>query len=330
MDATPVSSEEDAAADAGVDRLTGILMPYAVGKFQAVRDAGTRFVQYTSAAAAVGILSNKEVWMRNAGCMNDHSEVRFGLECVAKAYDGPSGQKFREALNSIYKGFTDRLEKQFNPFAPSITQHTYVSCFSEHDDEEDTHGRLSMWRAYGNQTGVALVMNNHPFIEPSDALMAWTVPVAYVRENEFAEQLLNVASSIAENQDWLASQGEEDLLQRVVLMLIFSAVSLKHVGFKEEREWRVVHLPGLYASERLIDDHVVVNGVPQPVFKIPLANIPEENFTGVEPHELIDRIIIGPTQYPIAVRSTFVSLLHKLGVPNPGDRVVCSGIPLRC
>ena len=44
---------------------------------------------------------------------------------------------------------------------------TYLTSISEHRNKEDTFGRLSMWRAYGETTGVALVMNNSPFLTPS-------------------------------------------------------------------------------------------------------------------------------------------------------------------
>lgn len=312
------------------ERLGELLMPYANDKANAVRDANTRFVQYTSADAAVSILRDRRVWMRNATCMNDFSELRFGLDRVLEAYASPPGQLFQAAINSVHPGLTDELQQRFNPLSPSILEQTYLSCFSEHDDVEDDHGRLSMWRAYGRTTGVAIVMNNTPFLQPSDALHAWTTPVAYVRGGEFIQQLDAIATTLEQNQSWLTSVSREDFLEAVLVMLIFSMVSLKHCGFEEEREWRVVYLPTIYPSLRLEEDHVIIGGVPQPIFKIPLHNVPEEGFTGAEPHELINRIIIGPTQFPIAVRSTLLKYLYDLGVPDPQAKVVVSGIPLRC
>lgn len=312
------------------ERLTEILMPYAAQKLEEVRSGQRRFVQYTSAEAAVSILRTRRVWMRNASCMNDYSEMRYGLDRVLEAYASPPGQRFRQALDSIHPGLTDDLKARFDPLAPTLLSQTYIASFSEHDDAEDAHGRLSMWRAYGRQTGVAIVMNNRPFITPSDALNAWTTPVAYIRDLEFINQVDAVAASLEANSSWLNVIPKADFLNAVTLMLAFAAVSIKHIGFQEEREWRVVYLPNLYASARLEEDHVVITGVPQPIFKIPLVNYPEEDFTGAEPHELINRIIIGPTQFPVAVRSTFLALLYELGVPDPSSKVVCSGIPLRC
>lgn len=305
-------------------------MPWARKKLTDAQNGKTRFVHYTSAEAAVRILESKMVWMRNASCMNDFSEVQYGLEVIRRGFLSYSGEQFRIAVESIQPGIMAEVQASFDPLAPAFLSDTYVTCFSEHLNLEDDHGRLSMWRAYGATTGVALVMNNHPFVMPSDALMAWTTPVAYVRDSEFDAQLDVIAQELAKNSKWLEHYPREQFRDALLLMLSFAAVSIKHIGFEEEKEWRVVHLPHLFESERLIPEHVVVHGIPQKIFKIPLQNYPDHGFTGAEPHELINRIIIGPTEYPRAIQSTFVALLERLGIPDPQEKVVCSGIPLRC
>jgi hypothetical protein len=240
------------------------------------------------------------------------------------------GQRLQQALNSIHSGFTDELKSRFDPLAPAVLEHTYLTCVSEHRDDEDEHGRLSMWRAYGGATGVAIVMNSHAFVAPSDALNAWTTPVNYIRRHEFIRQLDGVADAVQADFSFLGSIPRDILVEAVARALIFAAVGLKHIGFEEEREWRVVHLPHLATSRRLVEDHISIRGIPQPIFKIPMVNYPEEGFTGAEPHELINRIIIGPTQYPVAVRSSLLARLYALKVPNPEHKIVVSGIPLRC
>lgn len=312
------------------ERVARMFMPYASAQLDRVRDRGTRFVQYTTAEAALSILSQKEVWMRNASCMNDHSEGHHGLRKVLEAYRSPTGERFQAALNDVHEGLTVELANNFDALTPSMLSHTYLACFSEHADDEDDHGRLSMWRAYGGSNGVAIVMNNHPFITPSNALNAWTSPVAYIRESEFVEQLETVTVELRNNRDLLRQFQRENLVEGVRRMLAFAAVSMKHIGFQEEREWRVIYLPHLASSARLIEDHVAIRGVPQPIFKIPMKNFPEEGFTGAEPAELINRIIIGPTQFPIAIRSSLLARLYELKVPDADAKVVVSGIPLRC
>ena len=41
----------------------------------------------------------------------------------------------------------------FNNSWSDIRLNTYITCVSEHQDSEDKHGRLSMWRAFGGGTG---------------------------------------------------------------------------------------------------------------------------------------------------------------------------------
>ena len=86
--------------------------------------------------------------------MNDFSEVRHGWDCLAKAYNG--GTKLQAILDSHFVGLRAEIERDFNSFKQSMLFDTYLTCVSEHRIEEDTLGRLSMWRAYGVTTGVAL------------------------------------------------------------------------------------------------------------------------------------------------------------------------------
>jgi hypothetical protein len=110
-------------------------------------------------------------------------------------------------------------------------------------------------------------------------------------------------------------------------MFRFAAVSTKHPGFAEERELRVVCSPSLGKSKHLIKDIEVIQGVPQPVYKIPLEDIPEEKLSGVTIPDLIDRIIIGPTRDPLAMAEAFSDLLAKADV-DPSNKVFVSYIPL--
>jgi hypothetical protein len=119
----------------------------------------------------------------------------------------------------------------------------------------------------------------------------------------------------------------------------FSATSLKRsvtplsvrsiTGFREEREWRVIYSPAYAKSDVLIPDIQSIRGVPQQIYKIPLKDIPDQSLVGIELHSLIDRVIVGPTQYPQATYGALVSLLEKAGMTDARKRVVVSDIPLR-
>ena len=308
-------------------RLFGIFFPYAFQKYTAIGDG--RLVHYTSAEAAVSMVRSKEVWMRNSTAVNDFMEIEHGLECLTKAYNGDRGSKFKQVLNSMFPGFIEDLEKKFNGWIPHFRTDTYITCVSEHLPSEDRTGRLSMWRAYGGTTGVAVVLKNGPFLTQSNALNAYSSPVAYRNEDEFAENFSSITTAIETNSEFLATLGQEKVMSNVFSMLRFAVLCTKHPGFHEEREWRVIYSPKFEPSKRLILDTQIIRGVPQKIFKIPLKNVPEEGFTGAEIPEFVERVIIGPTQYPIAIRDAIIGLLEEAGMENASSKVWASDIPLR-
>jgi Protein of unknown function (DUF2971) len=227
-------------------------------------------------------------------------------------------------------GLSTEIENLVNSWRGRLVFDTYLTCISEHRNKEDPFGRLSMWRGYGETTGVALVMNNSPFLTPSDALKACTSPVAYPDQKEFEKQFGRVVNNIESEIDFLRQKDRQLVKNYLFRMLVFAAVSTKHPGFEEEKEWRIVYFPRLEKSDYLVKDIQVIQGVPQPIYKIPLKDIPDEVLAGAKIPALINRIIIGPTKYPPqAIWEAFRDLLAEAGVENPDDRVVASEIPLR-
>jgi hypothetical protein len=275
------------------------------------------------------MLRNREVWLRKSSCMNDYMEVEHGLQCLESAYWGDSGKRFQATLNAIFEGICKDIESLFDSWQGHFRSDTYLMCVSEHDDQEDDFGRLSMWRAYSEGTGVALVLNNTVFLNPSDALKAYTSPVAYMDNRTFAEELHAIADAIQEASDFVYSQGREATIRCVFDAFKFASLCTKHPGFREKQEWRVVYSPSIASSVHLIKDIRIIKGIPQPIYKIPLRDIPDEGFVGTEIPSLLNRLIIGPSQYPGAMREAFLDLLSEAGIPEPSTRVCVSSIPLR-
>ncbi|WP_092307339.1 DUF2971 domain-containing protein [Brevundimonas viscosa] len=311
------------------EQLAGLFFPYATKKQNDVRSGKTRFVHYTTAEAAVRIIQNREVWMRRTTTMNDYMEVEYGFECLNAAYKSEAATKMKTALDEEFPGTCDELEKRFNLWLPAFRGETYVTCISEHDTNEDDIGRLSMWRAYGSTAGVAIVLNSTAFATASDAIRAYTSPVAYLSNAQFEREFGLISDNIANSRELWRHLGQESVIDAVFQMMRFSTVCTKHPGFHEEREWRIIHTPALEATDRLPSNVEVVRGVPQCVHKIPLRNYPEEGFVGAEVPELIDRIIIGPAVDAWSMRDAFVRLLEGAGTEDARSRVVISDIPLR-
>ncbi len=288
-----------------------------------------RFVHYTTAECALQIFQNKQVWMRQISCMNDYQEVEHGLVLLLNEYKRERGERFKALINGLHPKITDEIEQLFNDWRPYFLNDTYIACVSEHESSEDESGRLSMWRAYGQKTGVALVLNCGVFIRPTDALSAYASPVAYLDEESFGLQFESIINAIESNSEFVASLDRKTVLNAIFNAFRYASLCTKHPGFAEEREWRVVHSPKMQPSTRLSRRVEVISGVPQPVYKIPLNDLPDEGLVGLRIPELVDRVIIGPTDYPLAMFDAFTDALHEAGVEKPHERVFVSNIPLR-
>jgi hypothetical protein len=307
------------------ERLWQIFHPYAAEQHAVVLSKNTRFVHYTRTEAAMSILKNREVWMRKSICMNDFMEVRFGLGCLIATYHhSEAGQRLKSLLDQLFEGLRSEVETLFDQWTNLFIYDSYFTCFSEHLDKEDRTGRLSMWRAYGATNGVALVVNNAPFLTRTDALKTSVSPVAYVSAEEFPIRFARIVDNMAVAVDFLKEQGREITKNYVFNMLRFAAVCTKHPGFEEEKEWRVIYSPSFQKSERLNKAIKEIQGAPQLIYKIALKDIPEEGLTGIEIPALLDRIIIGPTQYGPAIWEAFKDLLDERGVENAGAKIVVS------
>lgn len=313
------------------EKLAEIFMPHNYRRQKGILKKKTKLVHYTNAEAATNIIKNKEFWLRESSCMNDYLEITHGYECIKDAYENSlQGETFRNALNDLHNDITIEIQNSFNGWFPSLENDTYLGCFSEHDPNEDTIGRLSMWRAYSQTQGVALVMNSEVFFNESGFFKGlYASTVAYEDNEGIKKYLAEIATNINENRSFLERLERQSIVGYVVNLLRFAALCTKHPGFKEEKEWRLVYTPKIENTQNLIKEVRSVKNVPQTVYKIPLKNAPNEGLVGLEIPDLINRVIIGPTDYALAMKKAFVSLLRDGGVKDPDERVFISDIPIR-
>ncbi|MFC7049014.1 DUF2971 domain-containing protein [Emcibacter nanhaiensis] len=309
--------------------LVNVLLPRLLKRQIDIDEKQSRFVHYTSASVGMSIIKEQKVWMRNASCMNDFSEMTFGIENVVKFFNSDNAKPMWSVLNRIQKGLGETIHMVFNSWVPDLQTNTWLTCISEHDDREDTKGRLSMWRAYGQPTGVALVFNSKVFTSPTDALKAYSYPVLYHTEEELKSLFGEIVGNVVANEEGLKALDAELVKEYILHMLQSHCICLKHPGFEEEREWRVVYRPNQEKSNRLEKSIEIINGVPQKIYQIPLQDVPEENLVGLELDQFLDRIIIGPNEHPYVAWEAFVEVLRDAGVSNPEQRVIVSDIPLR-
>lgn len=313
------------------DPIEAALFPVSYEATQALLHSGRRLVHYTSAEVAHSILTRREFWMRNAQTMNDYSEIAHGGSCLEFAAETGALEELGTAFEAIIPGAFSKGMQLFEGWRSALHHNTFLTCVSEHlgsKNEEDELGRLSMWRAYGGDNGVALILNPS-FLDNVEMENVVTSPVFYATKAQFCEEVSRVAARISAIPDKLHALGLEALAANVFHIFRYAVLCTKHPGFREEREWRVIYTPDLGRSPYIKADTAVVRGVPQIIQKIQLVDDPDNGVRGIEPLQLIDGVLIGPSQFPMTLIEIFFHDLKGIGVENPYDRLRYSNIPLR-
>jgi len=317
-------------------RLAEIMMPHAMRQTRAFfqRESGQthgRLVHYTSAEAALNIIRTKRFWMRNTNCMSDYREVQHGVDILNAFFNDPAKKKsFVEALDGCVPDVAFEAFSVFNNWWSDIRLRSYIACLSEHQDNEDRNGRLSMWRAFGGTaTRIAIVLKV-PYLSLSILALSVTFsPVAYLSQPAVHEVMEEIIANISANREYLRGLGRDSLVQLVFRTLLSSVVCLKHEGFHEEKEWRAIHTPHMWSSRLMESSTEIVGGVPQIVYKVPLDAKVSDEIADLDFTEIVDRLIIGPTSYPWPIYEALVGELTKAGVADASERVLISEIPIR-
>ena len=291
--------------------------------------AGKRLVHYTSAENAYKIISGQQVWLRNALLMNDFSEIQHGISCLQAAWSDPAGAELRDWLDDAWPGLRAEFVELYDGHINGMQVGTFMLSLSEHDDDEDELGRLSMWRAYGGDAGVALVLNPTFALNDSDEIKAYSAPVLYKSVQDFIPFFRAWVNGLTSNAE--IRQVDRDL----ILNSLFHAfrmfvLATKHPGFHEEKEWRVFHNPNLDDGSDWLSAHVeLVGGIPQNVIKLALRDDETRGIAGVSPAGLINRVILGPSAHPVPIRQALASAMLAAGVEEPMSKIWVSNIPLR-
>ena len=207
---------------------------------------------YTSAAGLLGILDNGAVWASDTRFMNDSEELRLAIHALAR--------RVRERLRRV----TNRTSRIAIEGALSMATQSgfsaYVASFTERGD------LLSQWRAYAPRDGVSVgflanalravkgfqlsrceYIDEMAFVarplSPRLARVARDVDACVAR-------LARVRGLPGSSRAFEESAGDRRYRRKLELVhcILHRAIWLKHEGFAEEREWRLVRYepPYLY------------------------------------------------------------------------------------
>ena len=318
--------------------LQRIFFGYANNSFEKLAKDNTKFVHYTSAETGLKILKDETIWMRNVRCMNDYSEIKWGREVVEKALED---EEIKMKFNKLYaellprSGNVETFESLFKlpkiTFLDDVEKRTYITCLSEHHASDNKYGKLSMWRAYGRNDGIALIMNTKFINEEGqvkDCIFSVS-PVLYT--DDIKEELNKIITRMSENLEELKKISFARIRSKLFHAIYFAILSIKHPAFCEEREWRIIlsffdKKETAQLKDVIQDDYVTIGGVPQKIYKIKLNNKTMQN---TKISELLDGIIVGPTDNPDVIKEAFEGVLREKGISLKENRIHVSKVPLR-
>jgi hypothetical protein len=297
-----------------------------------LRQDPPQLAHYTSVQVLEKIILDEELWFSNPLYMNDLEEMRFGLNEGAQLF--LSSPVVIEAAGSEHRA--QIIRGAFHHYYQMLDMEgaldIYVFCFCEHDRNNDD-GILSMWRGYGGHgNGVALVLDTASIPDPPAAPL-YISPVQYGSRKTRVQWMNDILKQWA---DILKdSEIPDDLLyisaHQFFIVLKLLALTTKHDGFKEEREWRIIYQPENDPQQHLgpaLSYHIGDRGV-EPKLKYRIGALPRFSPSALSLSNLLVRIILGPTvSHHLSILAT-KRMLDRIGKPEFQDRVAASSIPLR-
>lgn len=321
------------AIDDQTRKLLEIFLSYDRKRHKALAKSGFLLAHYTTAETAMKILRNRCLWLRNSAVMNDFSEVEYGRAVTKPVLDGGLGLRFKNLLNGLHEGLGDRVLECHANHHLHARETVYMASLSEHDPR-DMFGRLSMWRAYGGPVaGVALLFHGWAAdleIEPSLAI--GVSPVLYGTQQKFEIEFLEMLGHVEGNADFLKSLPASWIEAAAVQMLQLATLSIKHPGFEEELEWRIIHRPHEWSSAAVMPFTMALGGLPQTIYQMPFHNPeghPLHNIPQLDLNDILACVMMGPCAYPETVFRALVDEMIASGIKDAHNRIVVSNIPLR-
>ncbi len=282
---------------------------------------------YADFGGLEGIFKNQTLWASNYRQLNDTKETaileepliealrkRFRPLIEAKQRTIPQVRKsieeFRGDLDKISADLARDLVKSFYGTAArgAAPLDYYVTCFCTHaeDDYARENGLLSQWRGYGGPDGGYCIVFDTaaiiPLLQKEFEAHYWTVPPRLAEVNYYTTDFSveGIFKPLLDECDNVVSAALTNGPYPEIVManFLWAAPLLKHQGFKEESEARIVVIPG---TQHDYDAVVAEHG---DVINLPLKSIRERTdgrqyvvlFEGLNLKLPIKRVIVGPSR----------------------------------
>lgn len=294
-----------------------------------------RFVaHYTSIGSLENILKSQEIWFSNPLLMNDFEELRFGLNTALELIF--ESKSVRDATRSAdeHRKLLELFEFYFKEYDDNKAFDTYVFCTSEHG-ENDGDGILSMWRGYGGKgKGAAMIFDTSMIKASQDAPLIFA-KVQYATVEDRKIRLTKIIDAWAARLKESTDRISDKLFHYPAYMLFEAtkifALTWKHIGFSEEREWRIIYLRERDTSGLLKNQigYVVTKFGIEPKLKFRLEPNLALNQPTLSFETIVPKILLGPRlSTPFSTKAAS-RMIEVIGLQGMADRVSGSTIPYR-
>lgn len=303
---------------------------FANGEFEKLLTREIYLAHYTSLDVAAHILKEPTIWMSSPLLMNDMEEMREGLSLADTAYHSNSyldatckTLSNRNCVDHYYTRHRDQFDKEH-------LANVFVFCMTQHNIKDDD-GLLSMWRGYGgNGRGCALVFNTSFADENFDHPLV-IAKVSYLKREDRIKRLDNLIRTWCEVLRLCRNNDDIDMaVYNLFDLFLFLALTTKHCGFSEEKEWRIIYTPADDPENALVPyiGHSITQRGIEPKLRFPIRRLPEQRGDWSF-DTILEKIILGPTLSRELAKNSFKMMLRECGKGHLIDRIVASGIPLR-
>ncbi len=192
------------------------------------KDGPDILYHYTSAKGFEGIVSTRTLWASSAGFMTDTSEIKYGLQLVAKTL---ADQQDRIP---IYKAFT---RGELPGFGESFN--IFITCFCQEANVP------SQWDDYASKgTGLSIGIRRHEMMALAGEPQSYVLfPVIYdvARQHEIVMTI--IAEAFEKIRELSLKEREWSYWwQEVGIQLLTFILRFKDPMFHNEREWRTLKL----------------------------------------------------------------------------------------
>jgi hypothetical protein len=181
---------------------------------------------YTTAEGLKGIIEKRELWATDIFYLNDWTEFYCGRDEFRRELDERSTWK-DDSEKEVAKAVAELLQ---DPDSLG-SNHVFVCSFSEDGND------LSQWRAYCQDGGYSIGFRRDQLerlLEVEDNWNLYECDYFLGESTRHVDRLLWLAGKIAN------SKNPDTSVQRIQSALCKFAAQYKDIGFKDEREWRLI------------------------------------------------------------------------------------------